>query len=123
MNVLRLAYGANVLILLPIAVPTLLRWYATDQNRFDESAGWRVMVGAMWTAILALSVLGLFQPMRYAPVLVLQVIYKALWLLVYAVPRLRRGQTQVIPWGIATSFVAIVLIWPWLIPWSEILSR
>ncbi len=33
-----------------------------------------------------------------------------LWLSCYALPRLRRGEPL--------SFVAIVLIWPWLIPWG-----
>lgn len=122
MNALRLAYVVNVLILLPIALPTLLRWYATDQERFVESAGWRVTVGAVWTAILLLSLLGLAQPVRYAPVLLLQWVYKSLWLLVYALPRWRRGQAHAVPWGIAASFGVIVLLWPWLLPWRALLG-
>ena len=58
MTALRLAYLANVLILLPIAIPTLLRLFETAQGRFDESAGWRILVGALWTGILVLSLLG-----------------------------------------------------------------
>lgn len=120
MTLLRLAYLANILVLLPIAVPTLLRWWATDQGRFEESAGWRVTVGAYWTAILLLSVLGLLHPARYVPVLLLQLIYKALWLAVYAAPRAMRRQWRAIPWGITASFAAIVLAWPWVIPWGDL---
>ena len=39
MTVLQFAYAANLRILLPIAFPTLLRIYKTDQGRFTESAG------------------------------------------------------------------------------------
>jgi hypothetical protein len=122
MTCLRLAYAFNILVLLPIAVPTLLGLYPTDQGKFEESAGWRVLVGALWTAILVLSVLGLYAPLRYSPVLVLQVIYKTLWLLVFALPRLVNGRTHTIPWGIAGSFIIIVLVWPFIIPWGYLFS-
>lgn len=117
---LQAAYALNILILLPIAVPTLLGLWATDQRRFSESAGWRVLVGSLWTAILVLSFLGLLAPERYVPVLLLQLIYKTLWLLVYALPRALRGQWRQIPLGIACCFLAIVLVWPWLIPWQRL---
>jgi hypothetical protein len=117
MNGLQIAYAANLAILLPIAVPTILRSYRTDQGCFAESAGWRVLVGSLWTAIMILSALGLREPLRFSPVLLLQVIYKTLWLLFYVVPLLRKGEWSAIPAGITTSFAAIVLVWPWLIPW------
>jgi hypothetical protein len=119
---LRIAYVINLVVLLPIAIPTLFRVYPTDQGRFEESAGWRVLVGALWTAILVLSVLGLYAPLRYSPVLVLQLIYKTLWLFVFALPRVVKGNSQSIPWGIASSFIFIVLVWPWIIPWDYLLA-
>lgn len=45
-----------------------------------------------------------------------------LWLGVYALPRLRRGEVRSLPAGIAVSFAAIVLVWPWLIPWRHLLA-
>jgi hypothetical protein len=119
---LRLAYAFNLLVLLPIAVPTLLRLYPTDQGRFAESAGWRVLVGALWTAILVLSILGLYAPLRYSPVLVLQLIYKTLWILVFALPRVVNGCAHSVPWGIAGTFIIIVLVWPFIIPWGYLFS-
>jgi hypothetical protein len=115
---LRLAYAFNLLVLLPIAVPTLLRLYPTDQGRFEESAGWRTLVGALWTAILVLSALGLYAPLRFSPVLVLQLIYKTLWLFVFALPRVVKLSARNVPWGIAGSFLIIVLVWPFIIPWG-----
>jgi hypothetical protein len=116
MSCLRLVYAFNLLILLPIAVPNLLRLFPTDQERFEESAGWRTLVGALWTAILVLSILGLYAPLRYSPVLVLQVIYKTLWLLVFALPRVLNGRAHSVPWGIAGTFLVIILVWPFVIP-------
>jgi hypothetical protein len=122
MTYLRLAYAFNLLVLLPIAVPTLLRLYPTDQERFEESAGWRTLVGALWTAILVLSALGLYAPLRFSPVLILQVIYKALWLLVFALPRVVKGRAGSVPWGIAGTFLLIVILWPLVIPWGYLFS-
>lgn len=115
---IRLAYGLNLLILTPIAIPALLHLFPVDQARFVESDGWRILVGALWTGILVLSALGLRNPLRFSPVLLLQVIYKSLWLLLYAGPRLLHGQTGELPAGIAVSFLCIVLVWPFLIPWG-----
>jgi hypothetical protein len=123
MTCLRLAYAFNLLVLLPIAVPTLLRLYPTDQGKFEESAGWRVLAGALWTAILVLSALGLYAPLRFSPVLVLQVIYKTLWLLVFAaLPRVAKGRARSVPWGIAGTFLIIILVWPFIIPWGYLFS-
>jgi hypothetical protein len=123
MQVLRFAYWANIVILVPIAVPTIFRIFPTDEGRMEESRGWRVLVGSLWTAILVLSVLGLFAPERYAPVLLLQLVYKSIWLLVYAAPRILRREYASIPWGITVSFAAIAAVWPFIIPWSALLAE
>ncbi|MFM2005723.1 MAG: hypothetical protein RLZZ09_1378, partial [Pseudomonadota bacterium] len=123
MQALTFAYWANIVILAPIAVPTIFRIFPTDEGRMEESSGWRVLVGSLWTAILALSILGLFAPERYAPVLLLQFVYKTIWLLVYAAPRLLRREYASIPWGIVVSFAAIAVVWPFIIPWSALFAE
>lgn len=123
MQVLTFAYWANIVILVPIAVATIFRIFPTDEGRMEESQGWRVLVGSLWTAILVLSVLGLFAPERYVPVLLLQLVYKSIWLLVYAAPRILRREYASIPWGITVSFTAIVAVWPFIIPWSALLAE
>lgn len=123
MTSIQLAYTANLVLLLPVAIPTLVRLFPTDQGCFEESSGWRILVGALWTAILLLSLLGLHAPLVYSPVLLLQLIYKTLWLLFYATPRVLRNQAKSVPWGIAGSFLCIVLAWPWIIPWAYLLGR
>lgn len=104
-------------------MPTLLRPSLTDQGRFEESAGWRMLAGSLWTAILVLSLLGLRWPLTFSPVLLLQLIYKSLWLAMYGWPLWRAGHVERIPPGMAWSFLGIVLLWPWLIPWRHLFSR
>ena len=123
MKAVQIAYLLNILILIPVAVPTLLGLYDTAQGRFDESEGFRILVGAFWTAILVCSVAGLFRPEPFVAVLIIQLLYKSTWLAAYALPRLISGRAEEIPLGIAVSFVGIVIVWPFLIPWKELLVQ
>jgi hypothetical protein len=100
-------FWANILILVPIGFGTLLKPSLTDHGVFAESAGWRTLVGSLWVGILACSALGVVWPSSFAWLLVFQVIYKSVWLLVYAAPRVLAGRRQEIPAGIALSFVAL----------------
>ena len=115
-------FWANILILVPIGFGTLLKASLTDHGVFAESAGWRTLVGSLWVGILACSALGVVWPSSFAWLLVFQVIYKSVWLLVYAAPRVLAGRRQEIPAGIALSFVVIVLVWPWFIPWCQLFA-
>ena len=122
MSAPQVLFWANILILVPIGFGTLLKPSLTDHGVFAESAGWRTLVGALWVAILVCSALGVVWPASFIWLLVFQVIYKSVWLLGYAAPRVVAGRRQEIPSGIALSFVAIVLIWPWFIPWRQMFA-
>ncbi len=122
MSAPQLLFWANILILAPIGFGTLLRPSVTDHGAFAESAGWRTLVGSLWLAILACSVLGVMRPAALLWLLGFQVIYKAIWLLAYAVPRLGAARRREIPVGIAVSFLVIVLVWPWFIPWRQLFA-
>jgi len=115
-------YWANILILVPVGFATLLKPSATDQGAFVESAGWRTLVGSLWLAILACSVLGVVLPGSLLWLLVFQVIYKSVWLLTYVLPRLIDGRRAEVPAGITISFLVIVLVWPWFIPWRQMVA-
>lgn len=119
MNLLLLPYIANIVILIPVALGSLTGLLPISRGHFPESAGWRTITGSLWTAILACSIAGLFQPVVFAPVLLLQVIYKTVWLGYYVAPRLKDADSRKeIHWGIAVSFLLIVISYPFLIPWS-----
>jgi hypothetical protein len=120
MSAPQLLFWANILILVPIGFGTLLRPSSTDQGVFPESAGWRTLVGSLWLAILAMSVLGVRQPEAFLWLLVFQVFYKSVWLFAYVLPRMLAGRGREVPAGITLSFLVIVLVWPWCIPWRQL---
>lgn len=124
MNPILLPYLFNIFILVPIGSLTLLggEWGGrlACQGKFPESEGYRTIVGSMWMAILIGSGLGLILPVPMSPLLLIQVIYKTLWLVVFVCPRLFAGRRDEVPWGISLTFFVIVLSYPWVIPWSSL---
>jgi hypothetical protein len=112
---LKIAYIANILIL----VPTCWSMFSmhSGQRVFEgavaESAGLRLLVASLWTAILAASVCGLFFPRFVAPLLLVQIVYKTLWLAVFVIP-LMLQPTAKWPSGVAICFALIVLSYPFL---------
>lgn len=55
-----------------------------------------------------------------SPLLLIQVIYKTLWLLTFVLPLLIAGRSGEVPWGISLTFLVIVLSYPWVIPWRQL---
>lgn len=110
---LRLAFAFNILVLVPV-VAMLLRGpagtAAVFQGTVTDSPGMRALLAALWSSILICSLAGLWQPRLFAPLLAVQVIYKALWLGFYVLPLWRAGAA--IPAGVAVVFLFIVLVWP-----------
>jgi hypothetical protein len=123
MSALTLPYLLNILILAPVG--PLMLWGGqyglrrVFQGRFGESEGVRTILGSLWTAILCASLLGLYRPTTMAPLLVVQVIYKSLWLATFALPRLASGRAAEVPPGVAILFAVIVATYPLVIPWRE----
>ena len=124
MNPLLFPYICNILVLIPVGLLTLLGGerggQLACQNKFPESEGFRTILGSLWTAILLGSILGLIFPVQMSPLLLIQVIYKSLWLLVFVMPRLLKGKVSEVPSGIALVFLLIVASYPWFIPWGQI---
>jgi hypothetical protein len=52
--------------------------------------------------------------------LLVQVIYKTLWLLVNAMPLMLNKRSNEVPWGIASAFLVIIVTYPWIIPWGQL---
>ena len=119
-----LPYIFNILVLIPIGLLTLLGGerggQLACQKKFPESEGFRTILGSLWTAILLGSILGLVFPVQMSSLLLIQVIYKSLWLLVFVKPRLSKLEISEVPSGIALVFLVIVLSYPWFIPWWQL---
>lgn len=74
------------------------------------------LVGALWFAIAMLSVLALLKPQPFAVVMVVQLIYKATWLLLVALPAILKHEPY--PKSMAIFFVVWVMVLPWAISWK-----
>lgn len=109
------AYLSNIAILVPVCVGMFGGRAAATvfEGKVLPSPQLEQLVGALWFAILATSILGLVWPQTFAPILILQVIYKALFLVGTALPLWRSGKE--VPLGVTGSFIAIVASYPFLI--------
>ena len=122
-TLLRIAYVANILILVPVVASLALSGSPAGVfgSGVADSPALRILVTALWAGILCCSALGLWLPRPFAGILVLQVIYKSAWLLAFVLPAWRAGQA--VPWGPALTFVPIVLIWPVLLLFASQATR
>lgn len=118
-GLLRIAYGANVVILVPVVWSMFFSGCTTGvfEGKVADSEGLRLLVGSLWLAILLASVAGLAAPGFFAPVLLVQVVYKSVWLGAYVWPA---RDAAGIPLGISTIFAAIVLTYPVLFWFSGV---
>jgi hypothetical protein len=112
----QVAYALNIVILAPVLVSmycdkdsTAIRAF---QGSIKNSEGLRLLVAAIWLSILLLSLAGFIWPKLFLPVLMLQVVYKSLFLLTYCLPRLKAGKIEEVPIGLSISFLLIVLAYP-----------
>lgn len=119
MTAIKLVYIANIIVAGYIGITSLffpkLSSATIFQNAYPVTDIVR-LVGCLWLAIAVLSVFGLWRPLTFSPVLLLQLIYKGSWLLVVAIPAMKNNQTY--PSGMALFFLVWVLILPFVIPWS-----
>ncbi len=84
MIALRIVYILNIIVAGQIAISALSNpknsALTTFGNAYQPTEVIR-LVGCLWLAIAVLSILGLWKPVTFSPVLLLQVIYKGTWLL------------------------------------------
>jgi hypothetical protein len=118
---LRFAYLCNILILVPVALTTLFSQRASTlifEDKFAVAPEMTKLVGCLWTAILLGSIVGLADPRGMRALLLLQVVYKALFLTTVLLPLGLRGGWTALPQGLTVTFLLIVLVWPWLL-WKD----
>ena len=89
---LHLVYLANIAVAGWISLTSLFAPKRARLTVFEGTIAYSDsirLVGALWFAIFLLSILGLFFPRQMQLVLLFQIIYKATWLLVVALPLYR----------------------------------
>jgi hypothetical protein len=79
-------------------------------------------VGCGWIGFAAVSLLGVREPMRFAPVLLVQLVYKTAWLLLVFAPRVVEGHVPLYAWGLAATFVSYVVLDAIALPFGYLLS-
>jgi hypothetical protein len=117
---LKIIYSANIIVAGWISITSIFSpnksVVTVFQNAYPPSEVIR-LVGCLWLAIAILSILGLWRPISFSPILLVQFIYKGTWLLVVALPAIRSNQPY--PTGMAFFFLIWVLVLPFVMPWTE----
>ena len=73
------------LVIMPQAMKAMLRWPADEPIALG-------IVGSVYVAFGVLSVFGLRDPLKFVPVLLLQLCYKLVWFVAVALPLLIKGR-------------------------------
>lgn len=118
---LKLVYLANVVVAGWIGISSLFFPQTAIRTVFSnayEPSGAVQLVGALWLAIAILSLIGLWRPLSFSPILIFQLIYKGGWLLAVAIPAIMNGLKY--PKGMAVFFVVWVIALPFVIPWKHL---
>jgi hypothetical protein len=120
MIALKIIYIANIIVAGWISMTSLFSpktaAITVFQNAYQSTEVMR-LVGCLWLAIAILSLLGLWRPISFSPILLVQLIYKGTWLIAVALPAIRNNQPY--PSGMATFFLIWVLVLPFVMPWAE----
>lgn len=120
---MRMIYLANVIVAGWIGVSSI--FFPTYAARTIFSNTYSVspvmqLTGALWLSIALLSIAGLFSPITFSPVLLIQLIYKFCWLLFVCAPAIQNNKPY--PTGMAMFFVVWVLTLPFVIPWKYLFN-
>ena len=118
---LRIVYIANIIVAGWISLTSMFAPKTAASSIFSgayENTDVIRLVGCLWFAIAILSVFGLIKPLQFSPVLLVQLIYKATWLVVVMLPAISNGKPY--PGGMAAFFVVWVALLPFAIPWASL---
>ncbi len=120
MVALKIVYIANIIVAGWISISSIFNPKTASetvfQNAYQPTEVMR-LVGCLWLSIAVLSILGLWRPISFSPILLVQLIYKGTWLFMVALPAVRNNQPY--PTGMALFFLIWVLVLPFVIPWQE----
>ena len=121
MKLIKIVFIANVIVASIVGITSLFAMDFAQKHVFQgvfQMNGAMQLVGALWTAIAVLSLMGIFHPVKFSPVLLLQLVYKSSWLIVYVIPSLIQGKE--VPIGVTIFFVFWVCVLPFAIPWKHL---
>jgi hypothetical protein len=120
MITLKIVYTANIIVAGWISITSITSSKKAAETVFQNAyqpTEVMKLVGCLWFAIAVLSILALWRPIAFSPILLVQLIYKGTWLLIVALPAIQNNQSY--PAGMALFFLIWVLVLPFIIPWTE----
>lgn len=115
-------YLMRVLFLLNFALLGLDVWPAL----ISHSSPWDPVRGAaqsLWAALSLLSILGLRHPLQMLPLLLFQFTYKAIWLLLVALPQWAAFKGLGITQAMAIGIVLDTVVIPWAYAYSTYIKK
>lgn len=119
MTTLKIVYLLNIIVAGWVGITAFFFPKGAVSSIFENSYPYSEyirLVGALWLAITLLSIFGLWKPLQFSPVLLLQLIYKAGWILIVALPAVINNTPY--PKAMAIFFVIWVVVLPFIIPWK-----
>jgi hypothetical protein len=90
------------IILMPGFIRTLFGWPNQDPIVFG-------ILGSVWVAFGLLSILGLRSPLKFSPILLLQLTYKVVWFIGVILPILIAGEFPAYAMGYVFFFIVYII--------------
>lgn len=90
------------LLMVPEQLRAIFGWPSQDPVLFG-------IVGSVYVAFGLLAILGFGAPLKFVPILFLELCYKLIWYLVVFVPTLMAGRVQMYGWVFAGIFATFII--------------
>ena len=104
------------IILIPSAVRSFFGWPSQDPIVFG-------ICGSVWVAFGFLSILGLRSPLKFSPILLLQLTYKVVWFVGVIIPALIAGKFPAYATGYVVFFAIYIIGDLIAIPFSYVFAK
>ena len=104
------------MILIPSAVQSFFGWPSQDPIVFG-------ICGSVWVAFGLLSILGLRSPLKFSPILLLQLTYKVVWFVGVFFPFLIAGKFPAYATGYVVFFLIYIIGDLIAIPFAYVFSK
>lgn len=103
-------------LLIPSTMGAIFGWPNQDPVLFGVS-------GSVYVAFALLSILGFRSPLKFVPVLMLQLCYKSIWFIVVVLPNFVMGRMYMYGWVMAVIFATYVIGDLIAIPFSYVFEK
>ena len=81
------------------------------------------IVGSVWLAFGISSILGLRNPMKFIAILVLQFIYKVVWIFLVFLPQLIISGPSIVSIILFITFLTFIIPDIFIIPWNDLIKQ